>query len=36
MSRLSEDHSKNSFEYISFLVEKLLIKIEEMENDLYV
>ena len=33
MSKLSEFHRKNSFEYISFLVEKLLKKIELLESD---
>ncbi len=31
MSKLSEVHIKNSFEYLSFLVEKLITKIEELE-----
>lgn len=33
MSKLSEFHRKNSFEYISFLVDKLLKKIENMESE---
>lgn len=32
MSKLSEFHSKNSFEYISFLIENLIDKIEEVEH----
>lgn len=32
MSKLSEYHRKNSFEYISFLISNLLDKIKEVEN----
>jgi len=32
MSKLSEFHRKNSFEYISFLINKLLDKIKEVED----
>jgi hypothetical protein len=33
MSKLSEFHRKNSFEYISFLLCNLISKIEKMESD---
>lgn len=33
MSKLSEYHSKNSFEYISYLIQNLLKRIEEIENE---
>lgn len=33
MSKLSEYHRKNSFEYISFLIEILLESIKEVENE---
>lgn len=32
MSKLSECHRKNNFEYISFLISKLLDKVKEVEN----
>jgi hypothetical protein len=32
MSKLSESHRKNSFEYISFLICSLIDKIEEVSN----
>lgn len=31
MSKLSEYHRKNNFEYLSFLIEKLINKIEKLE-----
>lgn len=31
MSKLSESHRKNSFAYLSFLIEKLINKIEKLE-----
>lgn len=33
MSRLSENHRKNNFEYISFLVCQLINKIDKMEGE---
>ena len=33
MSKLSEFHRKNSFEYVSFLITNLIKKVEEIEYE---